>query len=1086
MNSDNIFFETINQDKLKYIIDNFQSFKGKIRDSCFADVDYDPLTMLKNVLNSCDEKGILKVQYHQKKGKGRMMADLSISFQGMIREVRHTLAKGIYVDIDMCNAHPVILSYLARINNFNCEHLDEYINNREKYLKPIGNRELGKKLYLALTNGGTADYNKLSEELKTEHLKGYRDEMICLHNSFAKLYPDEYITYCRAKKEKRNFKAGFMNTLLCDMENKLLQIVRKTLAPKCDNLVLCFDGIMLPMGKYNLLKCEKAFNKKFKGINMKLAIKEFDEALNIPDNIPKFIREVRYNGFLFDDNIILPSQKQLKVFRLLLDELPLFFKDYYSIRKLIFGSKSWYNCKPVADILTEVIKEKSDIDIDIAKAWNYISCGVKPYTIYSLLYEHDKNTEKIKQKLEKKHYYLFQKQLHINPLESYEKLDIDIKQINQKYITHQDGKPNLTDFSIKNMKNKITVIRSHTGSGKTEFLRWIGSQFNEHVFISVAIRVVLAEYHSSILNTRFYKGEGVKLHRSESWDRDSKYNGMSCVIDSLVRIKINPNRKYILFLDEISSLLDYISNKDSLKKRRRDIINILMYLIVKADYVFCVDADINTQTLQFLKNVSGLHNKVFELKPSFFITKNEFIDEEELYNRDDDYEDDTNGFTKKDIIMFNNNFKTKRCDVVEFSDMSEMMKIIIKDIENDETLFICSDSNIDFYNKVFQPVIVYLKKQYKKSKSKTGKRIIRNIKKGRFSYYSADEGNKDDFKNSKALNNKIVFVSPVITTGLDLNYSAKVYGFYFGCHLTAPTIIQQLGRIRQPIVINLYFRQVVYRNHYDVFDNLINDYEKAKGDIRDFIKPRKDITIDEIEGAFHNYNFFINEKYRNVRFHTLDILKNKGESIIYNNNVDVEELMKDLKITLKIRTVDAETLAKRYLYICDEIDGLEKKKRKILDKIVGDNQYFNSYINFRKTVHNTKADLLHEISRTDDLEVHQLNQRATKILLLKRFMKKIKVDFDGVNYSKDYKNLSSSKKTFTVKDMYFKAFRFNKKAYPKVFSELQARELVLNMINNLMPSYVSLGYSYFDKKQKKVKLFNYDQGLKEVDMFISK
>ena len=209
----NIFFETINSDKLKYIIDNFQSFRGQIRDSCFEDSKYNPLTSIKNILNAT-ENGILHVEYHQKNGKGRMMADLSLSFQSMIREVRHTLAEGVYVDIDMKNAHPCILSYLARSNGFVCKYLDQYIEKREKYIEPFKNRDTGKQIYLALTNGGTKDYNALDDNLKTDHLKNYALEMIKLHDDFSKLYPVEFAEYCKKKKEKHNLKAGFMNTLI--------------------------------------------------------------------------------------------------------------------------------------------------------------------------------------------------------------------------------------------------------------------------------------------------------------------------------------------------------------------------------------------------------------------------------------------------------------------------------------------------------------------------------------------------------------------------------------------------------------------------------------------------------------------------------------------------------------------------------------------------------------------------------------------------------------------------------------------------------------------------------------------------------
>ena len=865
------------------------------------------------------------------------------------------------------------------------------------------------------------------------------------------------------------------------MENNILQIMIDYMAPSIKNLVKCFDGVMLPIGQYDLKGCEKAINKKYKNINIKLDIKAFDEALKLPLNIPKYTPVQKVKGFIFGDPII-PHSKQLRLFNLLLNEIPVFYTNYEGVKFIIYASKNWCNCWEVADKVDRAIMANFKGSVNITKIWNCEKHeGVKPITIATLLKAHQQNENK-KKKLKTTDYNKFRICHHIDPLEGYDKLNIDIRQINQQYITNINGTPNIKfDFT---QKNKVIMIRSHTGSGKTEFLRYIANTFNKHSFISVATRVVLAEYHSQIMGTHFYGDKNIKLSETYVWARNDKA-GMSVVIDSLIKIKINPELKYVLFLDEVSSLLEYIVTKENLKKRRRDIFNILVYLILHSEYVFCVDADLNTHTIKFIYDIVNIYDKKIEISDRFFVSKNVFIKEFDIDDIDDIEEEDIK-VTKKDIILFNNNFKVNRCNVIDYSSMTEIIKMLIDDIKNFETLFICSDKNEYFYNNVFQKIISYLEIdiKLKKHKDDKDKKLLKMIKNGSFSFYSSDMGNKDDFKNGQELKKKIVFVTPCITTGVDLNYKAKVYGLYFGDHLTATTIVQQLGRIRQPQVINLYFSHSVHNITYDKFEDLVTDNKKAREQMRETLGMlRPNLTIDAIEGHLKNCIEFTNEKLMNVRFYTLDILRNKGDNIIYQHYSSLD-LLAGINIKKKEIKIDPETLAKRYQYICQDFTSLDEDKFEALNDIVCDDKKFNSHINFRKIKHHSEKDLLMEIAKTDDLEDHNIGSRAARVLLLQKFMKKLNIKLKRVNYEKCYEELSKSKETYKMPIDCIKAFRLNAKTYGDKLTALQARELLMTMINNLMPSFVSCEKGKTkDRKDIRFKVFDYKSAKKEYELF---
>jgi len=292
--------ETVDVNKLSYIVDNFAKFKSQLRWRERYDV-INPAVIITKYLKK-SKKGRIAVTYKQNGGRGRFCAMGSLSLQAIPREIRHTISRDYYIDLDMVNAHPVILQWLCRSNGFACPHLSEYISGREGLLKQIiidgeiADRGKAKQIYLALTNGGKADFKKVSKPSK--HLVGYKDEMIQLHSLFAKQDPKafEKVRKRRVKAGKDyNHEASYMNTLLCDMENDLLMEIWQYMGQP-NNAVLCFDGIMLADRKfldhdipYDVEGCMVALKERY-GIDMKLKIKTMDEHLDLSNcNIETYV-----------------------------------------------------------------------------------------------------------------------------------------------------------------------------------------------------------------------------------------------------------------------------------------------------------------------------------------------------------------------------------------------------------------------------------------------------------------------------------------------------------------------------------------------------------------------------------------------------------------------------------------------------------------------------------------------------------------------------------------------------------------------------------------------------------------------------
>jgi len=263
--------ERFNAKKLAWIIDNIDIVRKQIieKDPSRWNEDWNPLPSLKRYYDSSGER---KVEYKQK-SFGRLFSYLegkgNVGLQAMAREFRHTIASEFYHDLDMKNAHPVILQHLCKKIKIKTPLLDQYIENREDILRKIGSRDATKIQILKLTNGG-----KGSKNVDNQWLNKYESEMKFVHNEFSKMNAFKHFE----KRNQHNGKAKWMNILLCRYEHILLMTIKECFGNPND-CVLCFDGIMLTKDvNINIESIENVIFEKH-GINMQLAIKPMNDCL---------------------------------------------------------------------------------------------------------------------------------------------------------------------------------------------------------------------------------------------------------------------------------------------------------------------------------------------------------------------------------------------------------------------------------------------------------------------------------------------------------------------------------------------------------------------------------------------------------------------------------------------------------------------------------------------------------------------------------------------------------------------------------------------------------------------------------------
>jgi len=280
--------------------------------------EYIPLSILNKLLNSeniqkkSDEwneeaqlQGIKKkiknnrliVKYETSKlGVGRVSPVKAYGYCLMRRQLRHTLAKDYYIDIDVVNCHPTLLYQLCESNNIECNMLKYYVSNREDFIQQV----ITENDNVRLTKDDIKNevikilYGNTKITLKSNLLKELTRDVLYITNLLIEANKDLYNLIEKYKKSKNkhlnNLDGSLVSVVLQYHENRCLEVMHTFLTNKKviekNNCVLCFDGIMVPRNKqYNGMidETEKEIYDKTQ-FNIKLKIKSMDEGY---DNLPE-------------------------------------------------------------------------------------------------------------------------------------------------------------------------------------------------------------------------------------------------------------------------------------------------------------------------------------------------------------------------------------------------------------------------------------------------------------------------------------------------------------------------------------------------------------------------------------------------------------------------------------------------------------------------------------------------------------------------------------------------------------------------------------------------------------------------------
>ena len=316
-NEQMFLYEKVDVKALRIIRDNFDALydTGKLGRFVDAKNGYSVIQDKKIVYDMINDFYKTRLKGEKQKYKyangikwGRMFSD-GVSLQGISRVIRQTISKDIYWDIDIVNAHPVILYKYCQTHKLQVPVLQRYIEKRDELLKDLMSyqftgdskgmsRDEAKAIPLAIINGGLRN-NWFSKGEAPDWILLLEREVKDIYNHFRGTDKGRKFHRRAVSKKDKNVEGSTLNYFLCEQENEILCCMYSYLQQAGMKVgVFCFDGMMVykkfdeDSGKVipfadKLLRGMEGCVSETLGYDLKISVKEMTEFTSL-DGLNKF------------------------------------------------------------------------------------------------------------------------------------------------------------------------------------------------------------------------------------------------------------------------------------------------------------------------------------------------------------------------------------------------------------------------------------------------------------------------------------------------------------------------------------------------------------------------------------------------------------------------------------------------------------------------------------------------------------------------------------------------------------------------------------------------------------------------------
>ena len=269
-------------------------FNNPFSSNCF-DNEKQQLEKYKKLIKN----GEATVNYIQSLKYGRVFPKNALGLFSIRREIRHTLARDFYIDIDIENCHPVLLYQLCLNNNIQCEKLKYYIENRAQLLNEVMRaynvvKDQAKQLFIQLLYFGSFESwcknHNISNKEPLNFITEFKKELNLIGEVIVAKNPKLSKEIEKRKEEQHikdyNIKGSVCSFFLQEYESRILETIflycqEKKIIEKSG--VLCADGLMIPKENYydELLNEFKSVVAEKTGFNLTFTKKEMDQGYTI-------------------------------------------------------------------------------------------------------------------------------------------------------------------------------------------------------------------------------------------------------------------------------------------------------------------------------------------------------------------------------------------------------------------------------------------------------------------------------------------------------------------------------------------------------------------------------------------------------------------------------------------------------------------------------------------------------------------------------------------------------------------------------------------------------------------------------------
>jgi phage/plasmid-associated DNA primase len=310
-----VFDEQVDMEALRKILDNYDqiAFKNKLKmnlNGYFKEITKDELfPKLKELYIQKLKNTSVDVNFTNAFQVGRFFGKSTI--QMFPREVRQTICKNLYYDLDIINCQAVIMeNIISDVEELKCDNLEYYNRNRTSCLQHFQDnckmsRDEAKQIFVAVLNGGKRDERWFKKNYPTvqipSYLKGLHTEVLLFFDYLNNEDNDEldrvkeYVVQKNSDKESRGFEvhsdvgsliANYCQTQECKILSHAIRFLRNRGVQVSTPF---FDGCHIYQssfpsdeeGQIRLLRdLEEDILQKL-NFRISFKLKEMDEALDI-------------------------------------------------------------------------------------------------------------------------------------------------------------------------------------------------------------------------------------------------------------------------------------------------------------------------------------------------------------------------------------------------------------------------------------------------------------------------------------------------------------------------------------------------------------------------------------------------------------------------------------------------------------------------------------------------------------------------------------------------------------------------------------------------------------------------------------